>query len=96
MAKFVLGVLLATLVMAGCSQQTKQTRTLILPPDATDAQLTQSLQGQTALEVLDLRESRVTDAGLAQVAGLAHLRWLNIDGLGVTDAGLQHFVGLSS
>jgi hypothetical protein len=43
---------------------------------------------------LHLELSSVTDEGLAHIAGLSGLQYLNLYGTGVTDAGLKHFAGL--
>lgn len=64
----------------------------------TDADL-KSLQGrlkeQPDLEVLVLRGTLVTDAGLVHLQGLKRLRLLHLAGTQVTDAGLVHLQGLT-
>ena len=87
----------ALVVLSGCpASSPKLTKKLIVTPDTSDAQFAQQVKGQTELEVLDLRESKLTDAGLAHVAALANLKWLNLDGVGVTDSGLENLKNLSS
>jgi len=46
------------------------------------------LTGLAALETLDLRGTKVTDAGLAHLAGLTALKELNLSRTQVTDAGV--------
>jgi len=50
----------------------------------------------TQLQFLSLSESRVTDAGLAHLKGMARLETLWLGGTQVTDAGLVHLRGLTS
>ena len=45
---------------------------------------------------LNLAGTKVTDAGLAPVAGLTNLRRLHLEKTGVTDAGLVHLKGLAN
>ncbi|MGE0001095.1 MAG: P-loop NTPase fold protein [Fimbriimonadaceae bacterium] len=47
------------------------------------------------LQVLRLWETRVTDAGLEHLRGLAGLQTLDLSGTQVTDAGLEHLKGLA-
>ncbi|MCB1279764.1 c-type cytochrome domain-containing protein [Prosthecobacter sp.] len=44
---------------------------------------------------LDIARSKVTDAGLAKIAGMKHLKELHLEGTGIGDAGLDHLKGLS-
>ncbi|MCI0462651.1 MAG: hypothetical protein L0Z62_37355, partial [Gemmataceae bacterium] len=43
---------------------------------------------------LDLSGSKVTDAGLKELAALKHLQWLDLDQTKVTDAGLKELAAL--
>jgi hypothetical protein len=43
---------------------------------------------------VDLGKTKVTDAGLKDLAGLKQLQWLNLTKTQVTDAGLKHLAGL--
>lgn len=45
---------------------------------------------------LDLSQTRVCDADLAQLAQLHRLQWLHLNGTGVTDAGLVHLEPLAN
>jgi mono/diheme cytochrome c family protein len=45
---------------------------------------------------LNLANSKVTDAGLAQLGGLTNLRKLHLEKTGITDAGLAHLKGLAN
>lgn len=45
---------------------------------------------------LDLARTKVTDAGLAQVAGMKNLKELHLENTGITDAGLDHLKGLAA
>lgn len=45
---------------------------------------------------LDLARTKVTDAGLAQLAGMKNLKELHLENTGITDAGLDHLKGLAS
>jgi len=47
------------------------------------------LQGHPYLATLDLYSTSVSDAGLAHLAGLNALKWLTIDGGGVTQQGVN-------
>jgi WD40 repeat protein len=59
--------------------------------DLDDASLEQlHLAVLDGLRLLDLSETEITDAGLAQLKGLTHLQVLNLGGTDVTDAGLVH------
>ena len=59
------------------------------PLDDADLEALNSLAEM--IQILDFRGRPVmTDAGLAQVAGLSHLDWLLLDGSPITDAGLEH------
>jgi len=49
----------------------------------------------TTLELLNLRDSQVTDAGLVHITGLTKLRGLELIGTPVTDAGLVHLESLT-
>ena len=62
----------------------------------TDAEL--GLLAPVAQQVyaLNLAGSKVTDAGLAQLAPLTNLRRLHLEKTGVTDAGLAHLKGLAN
>src|SRR5258708_1548396 len=64
---------------------------VVLRPGSTDADLAGlcELRGLAKLALID---TRLTDDGLRTVAGLTHLRRLDLDldGAGVTDAGLRH------
>lgn len=45
---------------------------------------------------IDLARTKVTDAGLAQLAGMKNLTELHLENTGITDAGLDHLKGLAS
>ncbi len=64
------------------------------PPFA-DADLAALAPVAGALVWLDLGETAVTNAGLAGLAGMKHLRRLQLDHTAVTGAGLVHLAGLS-
>lgn len=67
-------------------------------PDLEWLKITESLANDRALEllgenahklrILNLEQTRVTDQGLAALAGLSNLELLRLQGAGVTDAGL--------
>lgn len=59
----------------------------------TDAALTHL--GKLRLTGLNLAETGVTDAGLAQISQLTRLETINLSGLPITDAGLAHLARLS-
>lgn len=40
---------------------------------------------------LNLDDSKITDAGLAKLEGLEHLRWIGLARSGVTAAGVEQF-----
>lgn len=61
-----------------------------------DAGLERLMAAAPALEVLNLPDSRCTDAGLAHVAALPDLRLLRLHSPHVTDAGLAHIAGMKS
>jgi len=46
------------------------------------------------LRILDLSDTRVTDAGLAHIAQFEALEYLSLRGTRVTDAGLPHLARL--
>ena len=48
------------------------------------------------LECLPLARSRVTDAGLANIAKMPRLLWLFLEETNVTNAGLAHLEGITS
>ena len=54
----------------------------------TDAEL-ENLKGLTALQSLDLSETRVTDAGLEHLKGLTALQSLDLSGTRVTSTGVR-------
>jgi hypothetical protein len=62
---------------------------------ATAADL-EHLKGLTALQVLDLCDTQVTEAGLKRMEGLIRLRYLDMSLTGLTDAGLEHLKGLTA
>ena len=45
---------------------------------------------------LDLRDTKVTDAGLVHLKGLTQLEWLWLSHTQVTDAGLVHLKGMTN
>lgn len=49
-----------------------------------------------AASYFTLGGSRVTDAGLAQLASLKRITWLDLHGTGVTDAGMEHVAKLTT
>jgi Leucine Rich repeat len=53
-----------------------------------------NLEGLTELTCVDLRDARVTDAGLVHLKGLTKLTDLNLNGTQVTDAGVAHLKAL--
>ena len=64
--------------------------------DVADAQLAQISPIATQVYELNLAGSKVTDAGLAQVASLTNLRRLHLEKTAITDAGLAHLKGLAN
>jgi hypothetical protein len=52
------------------------------------------LQGRPVIRV-DFISTRLADAGLEHLKGLAQLQHLNLQGTHVTDAGLEHLKGLT-
>ena len=46
------------------------------------------------MEHVNLRGTKVTDVGLAHLAGLNDLGHVALNGVAVTDAGLEHLKGL--
>ena len=55
-----------------------------------------AVEAMTGLEVLEVQGCKqVTDAGLAHLRPLIHLRSLHAQGTGVTDEGLKHLAGLT-
>jgi hypothetical protein len=73
----------------------KPVRSLYLPGNkVTDADL-KLLKAFPQLQVLKLdAASKITDAGLKEVASLKHLQDLGLGSTQVTDAGLKHLAGL--
>jgi hypothetical protein len=49
----------------------------------------------TNLTLLDLRQTKITDAGLAEVGKVKGLEWLFLADTGITDAGLEHVAKLA-
>ncbi len=45
---------------------------------------------------LDLARTKVTDAGLAKIAGMKGLKELHLEGTGISDVGLDHLKGLAA
>lgn len=62
----------------------------------TDATLKNTLSQLPRLVSLDLRQTKVTDAGLESLSGLTKLQSLNLYGTEVTDAGLKHLAKIKS
>jgi hypothetical protein len=62
----------------------------------TDAELLERLRGRTQLEQLGLRNTAITDAGMAYIAGLTKLEGLNLSGTKITDAGMAHLAKLTA
>lgn len=60
-----------------------------------DAQLAQLAPIAAAIQRLDLGETAITDAGLAQVATMKNLRRLKLDRTSVTNTGLAFLTGLT-
>ncbi len=48
------------------------------------------------LRQLELRFTKITDAGLTHLEGMTHLEKLNLENTNVTDVGLDHLKGLTS
>ena len=57
------------------------------------AKITKNEQGEV-VEVDLSYNTRMTDAGMADLKGLTNLQQLNLDGTQVTDAGLVHLKGM--
>jgi hypothetical protein len=55
-----------------------------------------AVSGCTGVEILELRTTRVTDAGLRHLGGWLRLRWVTVRGSPVTDAGLRFLLTLPS
>jgi mono/diheme cytochrome c family protein/YHS domain-containing protein len=64
-------------------------------PKVDDAQVGALAPLAPALVWLNLARTKVSDAGLAVVAGMSQLRRLNLANTAITDAGLGHLAGLS-
>lgn len=64
--------------------------------DVADAQLANLTPIAQQVYELNLAGSKITDAGLAQVASLTNLRRLHLEKTAVTDAGLAHVKGLAN
>lgn len=62
----------------------------------TDATLKNTLSQLPRLVSLDLRQTKVTDAGLESLTGLTKLQSLNLYGTEITDAGLKHLAKIKS
>ena len=62
----------------------------------TDAALKESVSQLPRLVSLDLRQTKVTDAGLEALTGLKKLQTLNLYGTEVSDAGLKHLARIKS
>jgi hypothetical protein len=76
------------------SFRTSQKNTIAYTPPQTDA-IFADIGRLPRLERLHANSVRVTDAGMAHLAGLTKLRSLGIEGTpGLTDAGLAHLAGL--
>ena len=58
-------------------------------PETTDEVLAEKVKGLTKLEVLDLYNTKITDAGLVHLNGLTNLKSLNLERTKVTAAGAQ-------
>lgn len=61
-----------------------------------DAELGKLAPVADRLVDLNLSRSKVTDAGLATVAGMKNLKRLNLANTAVTDAGIDHLAGLAA
>ena len=61
-----------------------------------DAQLALLAPVATQVYGLNLANTKITDAGLAQLAPLTNLRRLHLEKTGLTDAGLAHLKGLAA
>lgn len=64
--------------------------------DVADAQLALLAPIATQVYELNLAGSKVTDAGMANIAPLTNLRRLHLEKTAVTDAGLAHIKGLAN
>jgi hypothetical protein len=73
------------------STRTPDRRNLIVSfkPDATDDMLA-DLRNLTDLQIVELKGSKVTDAGLLTLKDIATLQGLDLRDTGITDAGLAH------
>jgi tRNA A-37 threonylcarbamoyl transferase component Bud32/Leucine-rich repeat (LRR) protein len=54
------------------------------------------LTNDDQITCLDLRGTRITDAGMKHLAGLKNLGWLVLAQLPITEAGLKHLAGLTN
>ena len=64
--------------------------------EVADAQVAQIAPIAAQVYELNLAGSKITDAGLAQVASLTNLRRLHLEKTAITDAGLAHLKGLAN
>jgi hypothetical protein len=63
--------------------------------DGAVARLVEALQAFPQLTTLQLKSTRITDAGLAHLKNLPHLRSLTVENAPITDAGLAHLKALT-
>ena len=70
-------------------------RSLQLGPETTDAMLVY-VKDLQKLRDLAMQETKVTDDGLKNLAGLVHLEKLNLTNTQVSDAGLMHLQRLTA
>ncbi len=80
-------------IAAGLNWRTVLVR---LGKDKPDPKVFAALKDVTNLQELDLAGVQLTDADLAQIAGLKNLRVLHLEKTPLTDAGLAHVKGLTN
>lgn len=86
----------ASLMPVSADGKTYRFTALNVAKDFTDAGLKPLAPVADKIVSLDLARTKVTDAGLAAVAGMKNLTELHLENTGITDAGLDHLKGLGT
>src|SRR5690349_20563428 len=98
---------LLALAVAGCGQRPVpvEQEPVAVEDESATVKAVEALGGRVTLDAsrpgkpvvaVDLRNTRVTDAGLKELKGLHSLQMLNLFDTPVTDAGLKELKGLQS